>query len=69
VKPNGPTDTCTLPRVHVLGVVLAAFLLSLGGPFWYAALSGLVKLRSTLADKDDDQRKNRQTNTAAKPAE
>lgn len=69
VKPNGPAETCTLPRVHVLGVVLAAFLLSLGGPFWYAALSGLVKLRSTLADKDDDQRKNRQTNTAAKPAE
>jgi hypothetical protein len=65
---EGQAGACTLPRVRVLGVALSAFLLSLGGPFWYSTLSGLLKLRSTLADKDDDQRKDRQSNTAPKTA-
>jgi hypothetical protein len=63
-RPKG----CTLPKVSLLGVALSTILLSLGGPFWYSALSGLLKLRSTLADKDDDQRTDRQTNTTPKPA-
>jgi hypothetical protein len=35
--------------------------LSLGAPFWYDALKDLLKLRSSLAKKDDDARKDRQT--------
>jgi hypothetical protein len=57
-----------LPRVSWLGVALSTILLSLGGPFWYSALSGLLKLRSTLADKDDTQRSDRQTDTTPQPA-
>jgi hypothetical protein len=60
--------TCPLPRVSVLGVALSTILLSLGGPFWYSALSGLLKLRSTLAGKDDSQRNDRQTDTTPQPA-
>jgi hypothetical protein len=59
---------CTLPKVSLLGVALSIILLSLGGPFWYATLSGLLKLRSTLADKDDTQRTDRQTDTTPTPA-
>ena len=57
-------DACPLPRVNLWGVVLSAILLSLGGPFWYEALKNLLKLRSLVASKDDDQRLDRQTNTA-----
>ena len=42
------------------GMVIAIFLLSLGAPFWYNALQQLLKLRSTLAAKDDTQRAQRQ---------
>jgi hypothetical protein len=42
------------------GMVIAILLLSLGAPFWYNALSQLLKLRSTLAAKDDVQRAQRQ---------
>ena len=58
-------DACPLPRVSLWGVLLSGFLLSLGGPFWYEALKNLLKLRSLIASKDDDQREDRQTNTAA----
>ena len=58
-------DACPLPRVSWLGVALSAVLLSLGGPFWYEALKNLLKLRSLIASKDDDQRQDRQTNTSA----
>lgn len=47
-------------EVSVIGVLLSALLLSLGAPFWYNALKNLVRLRSMLASKDDDQRKTRQ---------
>ncbi|HEY4031125.1 MAG TPA: hypothetical protein VGM25_12325 [Caulobacteraceae bacterium] len=43
------------------GVLLSAALLSLGGPFWYAVLANLLKLRSVLASKDDENRKERQS--------
>jgi hypothetical protein len=47
-----------------LGILLSALLLSLGAPFWYNALKNLVRLRSLMAQKDDDQRTARQTNAA-----
>ncbi len=45
---------------QVLGILLSALLLSLGAPFWYGALQSLLKLRSDVAQKDDQQRANRQ---------
>jgi hypothetical protein len=39
-------------------------LLSLGAPFWYNALKNLIRLRSLIAQKDDDQRQTRQTETS-----
>jgi hypothetical protein len=44
-----------------IGVALSALMLSLGAPFWYGALNSLLKLRSVLATKDDDQRTERQS--------
>jgi hypothetical protein len=43
-----------------MGVLLSAVLLSFGAPFWYNALKNLLQLRSILAQKDDDQRAQRQ---------
>lgn len=51
--------------LKLLGILLTAMLLSLGAPFWYNALKNLIRLRSLIAQKDDDQRLTRQTNTAA----
>jgi len=42
------------------GMLVSVLLLSLGAPFWYSALKDLLKLRSTLASKDDAQRAQRQ---------
>jgi hypothetical protein len=53
------------PKVNLLGVILSALLLSLGAPFWYNALKNLLRLRSVIANKDDDQRLTRQTTQAA----
>jgi hypothetical protein len=47
------------------GVVLSAFLLSLGAPFWYNALKTLLRLKSVIADKDDAQRIARQVDNNA----
>lgn len=44
----------------VPGMVLAILLISLGAPFWYNTLKDLLKLRSSLAQKDDAQRAERQ---------
>ena len=41
-------------------MLVTALLLSLGAPFWYSTLSKLLQLRSVLADKDDQQRSDRQ---------
>ena len=43
------------------GIVLSALLLSLGAPFWYNALKNLLRLRSVIASKDDQQRAERQS--------
>ena len=39
-------------------------LLSLGAPFWYNALQNLIRLRSVIASKDDQQRNERQSPAA-----
>jgi hypothetical protein len=41
------------------GVVLTWVLLSLGAPFWYDALKDLLKLRSSMAQKDEQARASR----------
>jgi hypothetical protein len=48
------------------GVLLTWVLLSLGAPFWYDALKDLLKLRSTVAKKEEDARIERQTDSTAK---
>jgi hypothetical protein len=45
----------------LLGILLTGALLSLGAPFWYDTLKTALRLRSAIADKDDDQREVRQT--------
>ncbi len=54
--------------VKVLGIILTALLLSLGAPFWYGALQNLLRLRSALANKDDQQREERQLTGQPAPA-
>jgi hypothetical protein len=44
----------------LLGIIFSAVLLSLGAPFWYNALQNLIRLRSLVAVKDDQQRQERQ---------
>jgi hypothetical protein len=41
------------------GIVLSTLLLSLGAPFWFEALKNLLRLRSSIATKDDEQRTSR----------
>jgi hypothetical protein len=50
-----------IPGQRLLGILISALLLSLGAPFWYSALQNLLRLRSALAQKDDQQRQTRQT--------
>lgn len=52
-------------KVNLFGIILSVFLLSMGAPFWYVTLKNLLKLRSSLANKDDAQRYERQS---AQPA-
>jgi hypothetical protein len=52
----------------LIGVLLSTALLSLGAPFWYEALKSTLKLRSTLAEKDDAQRLERQTTQQSTPS-
>lgn len=51
-----------------LGIILSAVLLSLGAPFWYNALQNLIRLRSIVAVKDDQQRQERQLSAPAAAA-
>ena len=50
--------------VNPFGILVTGLLLSLGAPFWYNKLGHLLQLRSVLAEKDDQQRAQRQ---GAKP--
>jgi hypothetical protein len=53
----------------VPGILLSALLLSLGAPFWYARLQDLLKLRSTVAQNDANQRQVRQTTQTPAPGD
>lgn len=48
-----------------LGILLTVAFLSLGAPFWYELLKSLLKLRSLVAAKDDEDRRERQTTQGA----
>lgn len=50
--------------MKISGLLVSMVLLSLGAPFWYNALKTLIGLRSVIADKDDVQRAQRQTQPA-----
>lgn len=52
---------------HLPGILLSWVLLTLGTPFWYDALKNLLKFRSVIAQKDDEDRKDRQRNDTALP--
>jgi hypothetical protein len=54
----------SMTGIQFLGIMLSALLLSLGAPFWYSSLQNLVRLRSAIAQKDDQQRTIRQTSQA-----
>jgi hypothetical protein len=51
------------------GILLSTLLLSLGAPFWYSRLQDLLRMRSALAQKDDQQRTIRQTTQSSDPAD
>jgi hypothetical protein len=44
------------------GIMLSSLLLSMGAPFWYSTLQTLLKLRSQIAQSDDQQRNFRKNN-------
>jgi hypothetical protein len=60
-------DNWTLAKIP--GILLSALLLSLGAPFWYARLQDLLKLRSTVAQNDANQRQTRQTTQTPAPGD
>jgi len=60
-----PVDSNWLAKLmdwrKVPGMLLSLLLISLGAPFWYNVLKDLIKLRSNLAQQDDQQRAQRQS--------
>lgn len=54
-------DDAVAILLQLLGMSLSISLLSLGAPFWYATLSNLIKLRSTMSQKEEAARVERQT--------
>ena len=57
---NAPVNWTKIPEILLTGL-----LISLGAPFWYNALKDLLRLRSTAAQKDDQQRLQRQSTQPA----
>jgi hypothetical protein len=49
---------------HIPGILFSTLLLSLGAPFWFEALKNLLRIRSVLAVKDDEQRARRSATIA-----
>ncbi|MDP8989058.1 MAG: hypothetical protein M3N41_03130 [Acidobacteriota bacterium] len=47
-------------KVNYVGVAAAALLLTLGAPFWFAVLKDLLKLRSSVAGQESQDRAQRQ---------
>ena len=65
---RAPADGSTDKRLPLFfGIMLTAAMLSLGGPFWYSSLAGLLKLRSVVARKEETEREERQTTQPAAP--
>ena len=72
VKEAGPTSASAvaapagLSRIDSSSASKAAGprLLSLGSSFWYAMLANLLKLRSVITRKEEEQRSERQTSQA-----
>lgn len=62
VKREWPYLRQTLGWNHMGGILLSWVLLSLGTPFWYDALKNLLKFRSVLAQKEEQDRKERLRN-------
>jgi len=60
-----PTWDAPVNWQKVPEILLTALLVSLGAPFWYNALKDLLRLRSSLAQKDEQQRTERQTSSPA----
>ena len=58
---------------RILGILISIALLTFGAPFWYDALKNLIKLRSVLSRRDDQEREQRlspaysQSNAKAAP--
>jgi len=72
VVPWGDSDRPTtwstqFSETKLPGILLSAFLLSLGAPFWYNSLKTLLRMRSAIADKDDAQRVARQSDGVTGP--
>lgn len=61
----GLRDRAIATFSHLLGMMLTISLLSLGAPFWYGVLGNLIKLRSSIARKDDAARDERQLRQGA----
>lgn len=65
---NVPSDCKTwwtsIKAINPAGLALSILLLSLGGPFWYGLLNKLLQLRSVLAQREHEERAERQTTQA-----
>lgn len=63
--PTSPADWWNnWSHTSFFGVAIAGLLVSLGAPFWFKALGNLLKLRPSLAIKEDQQRAERQATQA-----
>jgi hypothetical protein len=61
VVPATPTEWLARWRdVNCIGVAAGALLLSLGAPFWFQVLKDLLKLRSSVASQESQDRAQRQ---------
>jgi hypothetical protein len=58
---NGTTIYWSWPLYHLIGILLSAALLSLGGPFWFSLLKQMAALRPALAGAVDGAPKQKST--------
>ncbi|MFI4934995.1 MAG: hypothetical protein ACHP7N_10280 [Caulobacterales bacterium] len=65
---NWADDVKIISSKNPLGILLSVILLSLGAPFWFETLKNLLKLRSVVATKDDQQRQERQSSQTSPAA-
>ena len=61
VVPSSPAEwLARWQQVNWAGVAVSALLLTLGGPFWFAVLKDLLRLRSAAAGQESQDRAQRQ---------